>query len=66
MTSHLMERPEHDSAFITFSTWRGSTYSDDAVIILRNFGRSYMDPKGFKKVFLGFRLAKNGALLEAR
>jgi hypothetical protein len=37
--------------------WRGSSHSDDGVIIKRNMARAYMDPKGFTKVFLGFRLA---------
>lgn len=37
--------------------WRGSFYSDDDEIIRLNLKRSYLDPKGFNKPLLGFRLA---------
>ena len=58
MTSPTLERPNTDPPFIEFASWRGSFYSDDEQIVLRNMHRSYMDPKGFNKPFLGFRLAR--------
>lgn len=47
-------RLAHDNKW---ERWRGSSHSDDDVIVRRNMTRAYMDPKGFTKVFLGFRLA---------
>ena len=59
MTSPKMERVRKETEFIEWEAWRGSSHSDDGPIILRNMHRSYMDPKGFTKTFLGFRLARD-------
>ena len=59
MTSPKLERVRRDAEFIEWEAWRGSFYSDDDEIIRRNMHRAYMDPKGFIKTFLGFRLARD-------
>lgn len=59
MTLPRLHTPRRDGAFVRFTSWRGSSHSDDREIIFRNMTRSYMDPKGFAKGFLGFRLARD-------
>lgn len=59
MTAPKLERARREVEFVEWEFWRGSSYSDDGPIILRNMHRSYMDPKSFIKTFLGFRLARD-------
>ena len=59
MIIRTLARMPREAAFIEWERWRGSSHSDDAPILLRNIHRSYMDPKGFTKTFLGFRLARD-------